>query len=75
MSINKPFPKETYERYINNSKGEVEVSLLPIILVFLFVGMSVVFDFKGDIHNANNSMLWAIWSVAMLLYFRKDERK
>jgi hypothetical protein len=49
------------------------MSLFHIIMTFLFVGMSLVFDFKGDIHNANNSMLWAIWSVVMSLYFRKED--
>jgi len=46
-----------------------------MVLAFVSVILSLIFDFKDDIHNANNSMLWAIWAVVMSLYFRKEERE
>jgi hypothetical protein len=50
------------------------MQILWMLLAMINVGMSLIFDFKNDIHNANNSMLWAIWSVVMSLYLgRRNE--
>jgi hypothetical protein len=51
------------------------MQILWMLLAMINAGMSLVFYFKGDMHNANNSMLWAIWAVVMALYFRKEERE
>jgi hypothetical protein len=45
------------------------------VLALIFVIFSLIHDFKGDIHNANNAMLWAIWSMLLSFYFKKEERE
>ena len=44
-------------------------------LAIINVVMSLVFEFKNDVHNANNAMLWVIWTMLLSFYFKEEGRK